>query len=407
MSDLSEFQRRMIVGARLSGASATETAKLVGCARSMVSAVMTAYMKEREFKDISQAFTKEELDKIKNKMRLELKRWSQVEYDHHNSLAYLVGRLAANYASAFKVFYELKNRACDFEPKTFFDFGSGVGSAVWAAHAVWGNSLKEYFCVDASSDMNDISQQLLIDSETEEMLIKTVYHRQFLPASETIKYDLVVSAFSLMDLPSLKDRMEIIDTLWRKTNDFLVIIEYGNNAGFLSVLDARDYILQVENMIYKSLGYSSPGAHVIAPCPHDSTCPRLIESSYKPCGFTVPYQPLFPIGAEPPSRKDWISYVILRKGRRPETDISWPRLVKPVLKRPKHVHCRLCCSDGKLHDIIVTKSRHGRHAYRCARSSTLGDLLPVHLKPLPDRDQETEDFSHVNNDEIDTESNKT
>jgi len=41
-----------------------------------------------------------------------------------------------------------------------------------------------------------------------------------------------VSSYSLMELPSFKARLQVIDILWKKTKDYLVIVESGTNAGF-------------------------------------------------------------------------------------------------------------------------------------------------------------------------------
>lgn len=47
-----------------------------------------------------------------------------------------------------------------------------------------------------------------------------------------IPYDLVVSAFSLMELPSATARLETVDKLWNKTQEYLVLVESGTKAGF-------------------------------------------------------------------------------------------------------------------------------------------------------------------------------
>lgn len=58
-----------------------------------------------------------------------------------------------------------------------------------------------------------------------------------------MKYDLVLSAYSLLDLPDTKTRLETLQTLWNKCDRFLVIVEQGTLAGFRVVNEARDFIL--------------------------------------------------------------------------------------------------------------------------------------------------------------------
>lgn len=57
----------------------------------------------------------------------------------------------------------------------------------------------------------------------------------------------------------------------------------------------------------------------------------------------------------------------------------WPRLVQPTLVRSKHTICRMCTAKGNLQEIIFTQSKHGKFAYRCAKSSSWGDRLPIEV----------------------------
>lgn len=335
-----------------------------------------------EYEMIPEMLTKKHMKELKKSINLEAGKWKPIEYDHLTSLAYLVGRLAPNYASVSHVFDVLKMNEPTFKPETYFDFGSGVGSSLWAAHSKWSDTIKEYFCTDISGDMNDLCQTLITDATTGQKHIEPVFFRQFLPASDDVKFDLVVSAFSLLELPGQYDRLKAIDTLWRKTKEFLIVIEYGNIAGFSSVIDARDYILKVENDSSPEFDFYSSGAHVISPCPHDLPCPKFQEKPSSPCGFNVLYHPQFPRGHQEVILKDWISYVIIKKGKRPEDTSPLPRIVKPVLKRTRHVICRLCCNDGKLKEVIVSRAKQGKHAYRCARKSKEGDIFPGNVKIL-------------------------
>lgn len=53
----------------------------------------------------------------------------------------------------------------------------------------------------------------------------------------------MLSAFSLLELPDARTRLQTLRTLWAKCDRFLVIVEQGTRAGFNVVTEARDYLL--------------------------------------------------------------------------------------------------------------------------------------------------------------------
>lgn len=325
---------------------------------------------------IEKPATKEEQEETKRKIQMkvfsalkkQLYSWGNIAYDHPTSLQYLMTRAAPEYAVILHVLDEIKRKLPDYKPRSFFDFGSGVGTGTWAVNTMWKGDIFEYFCVDSSATMNDLARLILCHGkENVEMPLRGFFQRQFLPASTELKYSIVLSAYSLFEMPSMKSRLETIQKLWNKTEDFLIVIEQGSNSGFKIVNEAREYVLNLEK--------GNESGYAFAPCPNDNVCPRYLEHQ-TPCNFIMKYEPL-----PYPSRSDigteLFSYVILRKGVRPADDEQWPRVVRAPIVRSGHTVCRLCTAKGELEEIIFSKAKFDQTTYRCARSSNWGDLLPV------------------------------
>ncbi|XP_043840640.1 methyltransferase-like protein 17, mitochondrial isoform X2 [Dromiciops gliroides] len=313
---------------------------------------------------------------VLNALRKTTYHWQKLSYDEKLSLVYMAARLDGGFAAVSRAFHEIQARVPDFKPQTLMDFGSGTGSVTWAAYNTWGQSLSEYLCVDSSAAMLALAERLLkggLDSGKPH--VPGVFFRQFLPVSPKIQFDVVVSAFSLSELPSMADRTEVIQTLWRKTGHFLVLVENGTKTGHCILMEARDLVLRGPE---KSPLDRRPG-HVFAPCPHELPCPKLSASQHQACSFSQAYSTI-PFSWNQSHKEEKFSLVILSRTL-PEKDHQWARLTQPVLKRPRHVHCHLCCPDGHLHHVVVTARRHGRHLYRCARASTWGDRLPFTTSP--------------------------
>lgn len=181
-----------------------------------------------------------------------------------------------------------------------------------------------------------------------------------------------MSAYSLLELPTLKNRLELITNLWNKTSNYLVFIEYGSNAGYKVINEVREYLLELNKV-------NQEEAFIFAPCPHEDTCPRFALNDGTPCNFVVSYNTL-PLLGPTAVHKELYSYLVVKKGRRTdEPDSSWPRVIRPTLVRAKHSICRLCTEQGKLQEIIFTASKQGKMVYRCAKATRWGDRIPVKI----------------------------
>ncbi|CAH1642006.1 unnamed protein product [Spodoptera littoralis] len=329
------------------------------------------------YSGIDRELSPEELEvyekKIQNKtfgvLKKNVYRWGNIAYDKPTSLQYLMSRAAPEYAVLLRILDEIKKFNPDYKPRSFFDFGSGVGTGTWAVNHFWKNEIFEYFCVDTSSTMHDLARLILCQGKDNvEMPLRGFFQRQFLPASSDLKYSIVLSAYSLFELPSLQSRLETIQKLWNKTEDYLIIVEHGSNAGFQIVNEAREFVLNLK-------GKEGKEGYAFSPCPNDNICPRYLEHE-TPCNFLMKYESL-PYAGKAEVFADLFSYVILKKGVRPPDDPQWPRIVRAPIVRSKHTICKLCTAQGELKEVIFSKAKYDQTTYRCARSCNWGDLLPV------------------------------
>lgn len=75
------------------------------------------------------------IDKAKKEVVKSLLRhtyiWTAMDFSGYLCYTYLVGRSAAEYAIVSTIFAEINKRDPSFQPKSVFDFGSGVGTVIW------------------------------------------------------------------------------------------------------------------------------------------------------------------------------------------------------------------------------------------------------------------------------------
>lgn len=277
---------------------------------------------------------------------------SSPEYDSARVAAYASSRMPACYAVLFRVFDELHLQLPHFAPRTMLDFGSGPGTAIWAAREVWEQYPQRVTAIEPSDAMVKLAADLQHAQRAQQPSNSSTYtiqwHRQLHPSMLPTKkskaqqisrqtYDLVVASYVLTEMSSDAARQQAVDMLWRQTKDVLVLIEPGTPSGSAHVRHARTQVLSggsSSSALKQSQKCTHPeapskqsqpaGAHVVAPCPHDGNCP--MEGTKSWCHFAQRFQrsdlqrrhKVLPGGHGARTYQDErFSYVVLRRGARP------------------------------------------------------------------------------------------
>ncbi|KAJ2716910.1 37S ribosomal protein S22 [Coemansia spiralis] len=318
-----------------------------------------------------------------------------VEYGPGETAAYVAALATGTYGVLINVFDEIATRIPGFAPQSMLDFGSGPGTALWAAQELWRGAVRRYTGIDVSEAMIQCAERLIGALPAQNTPERIEFLRYLAPEQPNATADLVVAAFVLSELPSDASRQTTVETLWSYTADTLVLIDRGTPHASQMVSDARDHLLRLAAQEDSARPFE---IHTVAPFTNDGPDPTNNTPAW--LHFSQRSQrALFTMRVK--QSKSNIedvgySYVVVRRGPRPSPQAaplrrgichsktpeelarqaySWPRIIMPPMKRKGHVVTDVCTAAGQIERWTFTRS-HSKQSYRDARKACWGDLFP-------------------------------
>ncbi len=173
--------------------------------------------------------------------------------------AYAAYRMPATYAAVRAVLAHTSLAAPALAPRTHVDIGGGTGAAAWAAVAAF-PGIATVAVIDQVREALDVGRRIAAGSTHPALRAATWMPAQIETAVLT-GADLVTISYVLGELTAAVQ----IDLVRRAaaTAGTVVIVEPGTPAGYERVIDARTALIE-------------SGLTVIAPCPHQGTCPIIL-----------------------------------------------------------------------------------------------------------------------------------
>src|SRR5258707_3034385 len=271
-----------------------------------------------------------------------------------DALAYALARMPATYAAVTASLNALREIRPDFAPVSLLDIGAGPGTATWATAEAF-PSLQSFTLLDANSVLRALALDLGRDSmRLRKMTYRHGEARAALAGSEAA--DLVIASYMIGEI-SDAERKVLAELMWAKTRDTLLIVEPGTPAGYGRIIAQRRQLI-------------AAGAHVAAPCPHDSECP-LLTPDWGHFTQRLPRSPAHKQikSAELPYEDEKFSYVAVT--RAPVATHPARVLAQPVVTKVA-VTARLCTDQGILNSVAA---RRLKAAYQRFKKIDWGDAI--------------------------------
>lgn len=270
-----------------------------------------------------------------------------------DAVAYATYRMPATWAAVRAALGETARLAPGLAPESQLDLGGGTGSAVWAAAAVW-PSLARHTVLEQVPAVARLGAELAAAGA--ESVRSTTWTPAEASTAGLPAADLVTASYVLGELAPTA-RTGLVGRLVAAAAQVLVVVEPGSVAGHERVLAARAQVL-------------AAGWHVLAPCPHDHTCPMVGTRDW--CHFSVRLERSVEHrrakGATLGFEDEKYAYLVAVRvpvGTAPGRVVRHPRTRKGV------VELELCTREAGLRTEIVSK-RQGP-VYKTARDVAWGD----------------------------------
>src|SRR5829696_2824705 len=271
-----------------------------------------------------------------------------------DALAYALARMPATYAAVTASLNALVEIRPDFAPTSLLDVGAGLGTATWAAAEAF-PSLQEFALLDANVTLRALALGLVADSfRLRDVSYERGEARSALTNADAA--DLVIASYMIGEIGAAEQKA-LAELMWQKTRDTLLVVEPGTPAGYARIIALRERLI-------------AQGAHVAAPCPHDSQCP-LQPPDW--CHFTQRLQRSRAHkqvkDAELPFEDERFAYVALTRAavaQRPARVLAQPAVSKV------EIAAKLCTREG----LALTKvPRRAKADYAAARRWRWGDAV--------------------------------
>lgn len=279
---------------------------------------------------------------------------SAVIANDFDALAYALVRMPATYAAVAACLDALQTARPDFAPASIIDLGAGPGTATFAAAEAL-PSLARFALTDTNASLHALARTLMRGNER---LRSTQYKlssaRAFLNGVDDA--DLSIASYVVGELED-PERKALVELMWQRTRDVLLIVEPGTPDGYQRIIALRSQLI-------------AEGAHVVAPCPHDGPCP-LTSPDWCHFAQRLPRSRAHKQlkGADVPFEDEKFSYVVLSRTA-PAARLA--RLLAQPAQSKAAITAKLCTASGVAN---TTVQRRDKDAFARARRWRWGDAV--------------------------------
>lgn len=268
-------------------------------------------------------------------------------------MAYILSRLPATFNVSMNVLSKYDFSDC----KSLLDLGSGPGTVIFAC-IEYINSLEKITSVERENLFIQRFKQIISNSNIPVLQNTKIYNKDILDIDSIENHDLITCSYVLNELSENKQN-DLINKIYKKSDKYIILIEPGTPIGYKNIINARTELIKA-------------GCNIIAPCPHNNTCPLTHDDwcHFKQRLERTGYQ-RFLKNAQESYEDEKFSYLIASKKDITNSNFDERRIIRHPQIHKGHIDFKLCTNEG-LKEITISKKDDN---YKESKKKEWGELI--------------------------------